>query len=349
MSRERWVRRMWRGEGGVAGGVVSLLLLPLSSLYRLGTGLRGLAYGLGVARSHEAAIPVVSVGNLSVGGTGKTPLTRWVVAHLRAAGVAPAVVLRGYGADEVRLHERWAPEVPVVADADRVAAVARAVEVGAEVAVLDDGFQHRRLARDLDIVLLAAEEPFPGRVLPRGAYREAAAALDRADIVVVTRKRAGPEVADEVEAAVRRLGLARPVVRVQLRPARVRTLADWAAGATGAGEARPEGPIRVASGVGDPDSVVDAARALGMEVADRVDFGDHHDFTAEEVARLRAGPDPLVVTEKDAIKLQRWAVEATDVFVLEQEVVVERGGELLVRLLDAVVARVAAGGSGGAG
>jgi tetraacyldisaccharide 4'-kinase len=326
---------MWRGQGGAAGAVLSTVLLPVSALYRLVVKVRALAYGLGLTSVRSPAIPVVSVGNVTVGGTGKTPVARWVVGALRGAGRRPAVVLRGYGTDEIRLHERWSPGVPVVADADRVAAVASAASAGADIAVVDDGFQHRRLGRQLDIVLLAAEERFPGPVLPRGPYREPAGAVDRADVVVVTRKSASEADAVAVERAVRDLGVRRPVVRVHLRPGRVRTMAVWCGEAGSADDARPrpDGPFRVVCGVADPDSVVHAARAVGLEVADRVDFPDHHDFTVEEVARLRGGPYPLVITEKDAIKLGTHAPDAHDIVVIEQDLVFEQGEDVLRALL----------------
>jgi tetraacyldisaccharide 4'-kinase len=332
---ETRVRRMWRGQGGLAGALLSALLLPLSAAYRVVVTLRGLAYGLGLASTSPPVIPVVSVGNVTVGGTGKTPVTRWIVNRLRDEGRRPAVVLRGYGSDEVLLHAHWAPDVPVVADADRVAAVVGAARAGADVAVVDDGFQHRRLGRDLDIVLLAAEERFPGPVLPRGPYREPAGAVDRADVVVVTRKSASPSDAEAIERDLRRMGVRRPVVHVRLRPGRLRTLADWSgSGDAGADMASaPEGPFRVVCGVADPDSVVAAALELGLEVADRVDFPDHHEFTVEEAARLREGPYPLVITEKDAIKLRTHAADARDILVIEQELVVERGEDVLRSLL----------------
>ncbi|HKK93299.1 MAG TPA: tetraacyldisaccharide 4'-kinase [Longimicrobiales bacterium] len=335
---------MWRGRAGLAGRIASVALLPLSGLYRLVMIGRNLAYGLGIATVHDPDLPVVSVGNLTVGGTGKTPVTRWVVARLRAGGARPSIVMRGYGSDEVDLHRRWAPDVPVVADPDRVAAVTAAAAAGADVAVVDDGFQHRRLGRDLDIVLLAAEEEFPGPVVPRGPYREPARALDRADVLVITRKSADEREADRVERAVRDLGLTRPVVRMHLAPGRIRPLADWgrdteaAAGAGSEADPAGDGPFRVVSGVADPDSVVAAVRSLGLDVADRADFPDHHAFTAEEIARLRGGPYPLIVTEKDAIKLQAHVPDARDVFVLEQHLRVERGEDILQALLDRVLA-----------
>ena len=335
VSGETRVRRMWRGQGGAAGAILSTVLLPISALYRLMVMLHGASHSLGWSRVQTPEIPVVSVGNVTVGGTGKTPVTKWVVDALRGDARRPAVVLRGYGADEVRLHERWAPDVPVVANVDRVAAVAEAAERGADVAVVDDGFQHRRLGRNLDIVLLAAEERFPGPVIPRGPYREPAAAVERADVIMLTRKNASSAASDAIERVLREMGVRRPVVRVNLQPGRLRTLASWSRGPdpSEASDGLPSGPFRVVSGVADPDSVVHAALDLGLEVADRVDFPDHHEFTIEDVARLRGGAWPLVITEKDAIKLQALAFDAEDIVVIEQTLVVEQGEDVLRALL----------------
>lgn len=193
-SLERFAWRMWRGEAGVVGQAVGALLLPFEGLWRLVTRARNRRLDRGGAASVEGLL-VVSVGNVAVGGTGKTPLSAWVAARLRDSGLRPCILLRGYGSDEAELHAAWNPDVPVEVDPDRVSAAHRARARGCDVAVLDDGFQHRAVDRILDVVLVSAEDPIPGAVLPRGPYREPLSALRRADVVVVTRRSGGSDVA----------------------------------------------------------------------------------------------------------------------------------------------------------
>ncbi|MBI4878532.1 MAG: tetraacyldisaccharide 4'-kinase, partial [Planctomycetes bacterium] len=167
------------------GSLAALASLP----YGLAVRLRNRAYDAGLLRARCAAAVVVSVGNLSVGGTGKTPLVAMLARAARAAGRTPAILLRGYrrGArraaesDEAALHARLAQGVLVVADPDRVRGAERALAAGADLLILDDGFQHRRLKRDLDLVLADARDPFAGgRLLPRGLLREPLSSLARA-------------------------------------------------------------------------------------------------------------------------------------------------------------------------
>lgn len=187
------VERIWFGDDRVAR-TARAALLPATWLFRGVTALRNTLYDRGMLASHAPVLPVLSLGNLSVGGTGKTPVAAWAAQRLRALGATPAIVLRGYGADEPLVHERLTPGVLVVADADRRSGVFTARGEGADCAVLDDAFQHRRLARTEDWVLVAAEQwSDRARVLPAGPLRETPAALARASVVVVTRKTAPRE------------------------------------------------------------------------------------------------------------------------------------------------------------
>ena len=156
--------------------------------------LRRRLYRLGLLGAYKPAVPVISIGNITTGGTGKTPMVVWVVRWLKSAGLQPAILTRGYKAVDGRADEAemlWqATGVPVVAEADRVDAARSAVAGGAEVLVLDDGFQHLRLRRDLDIVLIDATNPFGfGHCLPRGLLREPVSALGDADAVDLRRTR----------------------------------------------------------------------------------------------------------------------------------------------------------------
>lgn len=321
-----WVRRWWRGEAGAAGIVLDVLTLPLELLWRGGAA-------LAAARWRNGGIPVaglrvVSVGNLAVGGTGKTPVAAWACRILAGAGEGPALVARGYGRDELLLHRRWNPEVPVVADPDRVAAAREARRTGAAVAVLDDGFQHRRLARELDLVLLAAEDPFPGKLLPRGPYREGPGALARADAVIVTRRTAPAAGAEALAVEVRRRRPGLPVARAALVPG------GWAS-LEGEPAAAPEGPLLVATAVARPEGVRAHAAEMAGTGAELLAFPDHHEFTPQDAGRIRerAGGRTVVVTEKDAVKLVPLSELLGPCRVLVQELRWEEGEELVRSLL----------------
>src|SRR5262245_17167980 len=187
--------RLVRGQiRGPAAAVARLGLGAVSGLYCLGVSARNAAYDWGWKTAHRAAVPVVSVGNLTLGGTGKTPMVEWVARWFRGRGARVAILSRGYGQaeglnDEGRVLEENLPDVPHFQGADRVELARIAVEESeSQVLVLDDGFQHRRLARDLDIVLLDALEPFGlGRLFPRGLLREPVSSLRRAGLVVLSR------------------------------------------------------------------------------------------------------------------------------------------------------------------
>ena len=336
MSARGWGRKMWAGDAGVAGDLVRVALLPGEALFRVAVSLRDRRYGPDGRGAVQAQVPVISVGNLSVGGTGKTPVAGWVVRELRERGAVPALVARGYGRDELLLHRRWSPGTPVIADPDRVAGVNTAAAEGATVAVLDDGFQHRRLARDLDLVLVAAEEGLPGALLPRGPFREPRSALRRAHGVVVTRKEAldarAEAVARAVEAAV---APGTPVARVRFE------VADWRSLGGAVRDTAPQADsgraVRVATAVARPESVVAAAEGLGWTVTGVDAFPDHHEFTSDDLAGIlaRAAGHPVAVTEKDAVKLEALPESGeADIRVLRQRMVWESGQARIEALLE---------------
>lgn len=327
------VWRWWERPRGTAGRLFSILTFPLELLFRLGVAARNLAYGVGAASVDEASIPVISVGNLAVGGTGKTPVAAWVVDRLLEGGARPVLVSRGYGVDEVELHRRWHPGVPVATDARRIRAIREAVEAGADVAVLDDGFQHRALARDLDVVLLAAEHPLPPRLLPRGPYREPLRALGRADLAVLTRRTADEERANRLEAAIREAAPGIPLARVRLAPR------DWT-DLEGSPADAPEGPVLAVASVARPG---DFARLVREETGADVELRalpDHHDYTPSDVEQIagRAGGRTVTTTEKDAVKLAAFGDRLGPVRVLRLQVTFERGREELARALASLAA-----------
>ncbi len=330
---KRRVEELWaRGGAGTAA------LAPLSWLFGAVTGLRNLAFDTGVLPSRPLGAPTVSVGNLSVGGTGKTPVSAWVAQQLLARGQRPAILLRGYGDDEPLVHRRLTPDAIVVADPDRVRGALQALASGATVLVLDDGFQHRRARRDVDLVLVAAEQGSRGRLLPAGPFRERGRALRRAHALIVTRKTASMAEAEQVA---REWTADTPALPVAVLHLRAGPLRPALAPSDGAREASPPPSLRGArvlaiSAIGAPAAFEGQLRDAGAEV-ERAAYPDHHSFSDADVAGLvrRTGAVGVAVcTLKDAVKLgDRWPRQGPPLWYLSQAVVVERGERVLTDLI----------------
>lgn len=308
--------------GGGAGGALARAGLSLVALgWGAAWGLKEFAYRTGLRRPHPLAVPVVSVGNLAVGGTGKTPFVAWLARRLQGAGHHPGILSRGYGPDaaDSTLSDEGAVldallegSVPQVEDPHRRRGGQRLLEAhpDVDVVLLDDGFQHRRIARDLDLVLLDATNPFGyGHLLPRGRLREPPRALGRAGIVVLSR-------AERVDAAEReslRRAIGRhteaPLVIIATRPIGVEV------------GGRQEDPgflkgraVFVASGIGNPAAFVAMLDDLGVHRVGRRDLADHAEIEPEAWAALvadakRAGAELVVITRKDAVKRRALAPE----------------------------------------
>ncbi|AMV39836.1 tetraacyldisaccharide 4'-kinase [Planctomyces sp. SH-PL62] len=297
---------------------------PTASAARMGLGLAAAAYGLGVAARnaafdrglkavHRARVPVVSVGNLTLGGTGKTPMVEWLARWYRARDVRVCLISRGYGRadavnDEALVLEENLPDVPHLQDPDRVRLAEIAVdELETELIVLDDGFQHRRLARDLDLVLLDALDPFGlGRLFPRGLLREPATSLKRADAVIVTRADLAP--ADRLAAIrseVRRRNATIPILEARHAP---RDLVDGDGSASSL-DGLDGREVAAFCGLGNPEGFRRSLESLGCRIADLRVFPDHHPYSAEDVADLvrwagASGANLVLTTQKDLVKLR---------------------------------------------
>ncbi len=273
---------VWNSPAGWAV-VARAALAPASMAYRGATWLRNTLYSRGTLPAAPAAIPVVSIGNLAVGGTGKTPVAAWMATQLRERGARPAIVMRGYGDDEHRVHTLVNPDVPVVVSADRVAGVRSAAHLGSDVAILDDAFQHRRLARLEDVVLVSADRWHePIRLLPSGPWREGPAALSRASLVIVTRKAAAANTACLLMERLARL--------TRTGQGAVAALELEALCNAVTGVVRPLSDIAGASvlaiaGIGDPESFASQLRSAGARVVLR-DFPDHHVYDSPDIAQL---------------------------------------------------------------
>jgi len=346
-------------DGTARGAAPTLARLALAGLavpYGLAIGCRNAAYDHGFLRAAPGAVPVVSVGNLTLGGTGKTPLVAWLARAVAARGLRPAIVSRGYGAvrgersDEAAELAILLPAVQHVADRDRVAGVRTAAAAGAEIALLDDGFQHRRLARDLDIVAVDATDPFGGgRLFPRGLLREPISGLARAHAVVLTRATA----VDVRRRSEIRLALAEacggtlPPVWMEAthRPVQLRS----ASSDTQPLERLSGTRIAAFAGIGNPAAFRASLENAGATLAGFRSFPDHHVYTDADRQAIRgwaAGlhADLVVTTLKDLVKVHVERLGEVPLFALEIALEILPGGDSSARLdalLELVVARAA--------
>lgn len=331
------LRRAWDAQSGPLGRSMIGLLLPAEMLYWGAVFLRNGCYDLGLLAESSGGIPTISVGNLAVGGTGKTPIASWLLTRLTSMGHQPALVTRGYGSDEVLLYKARNPGVPVVVQRSRVEGVAQAEAEGATMAVLDDAFQHRAVRRDVNIVLLAAEHGVGGPLLPRGRFREPVGALSRADAIVVTRK-----VVTQAEAhAVGRL-TARRAPKAVLGQIHL-TEDDWTVlGGEPSAEAHagpPAGEILAVSSIAEPDGFHEMVRSKASGVVECMAFPDHHSFSDRDVRRIveRANGRPVVTTEKDAVKLRMFSEEMSRTYVVRLRVAWEFGQDAVMELIQAAL------------
>ena len=319
------MERLWFGRDAVSRAARTALL-PAERVFAGVSGLRTLLYDAGWVKGYAPPVPVVSVGNLTVGGTGKTPISAWIARWLRDHGGHPAIVMRGYGDDEPAVHRALNADVDVIVSADRARGVDEAVRRGADIAVLDDGFQHRQLRRDADIVLVSADQwPDEVRLLPAGPWREPLSAVRRADLVIVTRKAASDRMVDKVNERLARVAPRVPRMSVHLLP-------DELVRVDGS-ERRPIASLNgervtAVAAIGDPSAFFRQLAAHAAEVRE-VSWRDHHRFTASDVARIVAeshGSARVVCTLKDAVKLRDlWPRTAPALWYVSQRVIVERG------------------------
>jgi tetraacyldisaccharide 4'-kinase len=354
MAERRAIERIWFGEGPGASAA-RLALTPLEWLFAGGVALRGALYDAGVLASHTPRLPAVSVGNLTVGGTGKTPVAAWIASELAARGARPAVVLRGYGDDEPLVHQRLNPGLPVIAGADRLAGIERAAAQGADLAVLDDAFQHRRARRVADIVLVSADRwTRARRLLPAGPWREPLGALRRASLAIVTRKACSNAEADAVGDVLREAAPALLVAICHLALGELRRVGDAveiaasSGKSTVAGRHEPVNPVTrlegervlAISAVGDAGAFTAQLRSLGATVR-AASFPDHHRFTrheAELLARDVREGERVVCTLKDAVKLAPlWPRAAPPLWYVSQQLFIDAGRDAIEALFDALL------------
>lgn len=311
--------------------------------YATAIALRNAAYDHGWFSSTRLSVPVISVGNITTGGTGKTPVVAWLVQELQRRGYRPGIVSRGYRSldgevnDEALVLERLCPGVPHVQDRDRIRGGQRAInQFGCDVLVLDDAFQHRRIVRDLDIVLIDALQPWGyGHLLPRGLLREPCSSLARADVVLLTRAdQLAPAELAAISEQVALHCLHAPPVPVRFCPRDWLTvdgtrlpLATWQAQR-----------VAMVCGIGSPTGFRQTLAPLTTVVAERL-FTDHHHYTRADLDdlerwRQELGLSALVTTLKDLVKIPAEHPVARHLFALQIGTELSEYSQVLTQLLD---------------
>jgi len=337
--------------------------MPLAAGFRLGIALRRAAYRRGWLKTRRLNRPVVSVGNITTGGTGKTPLVAYIARRLLAHGFRPGILTRGYGrgggadiialgrdreqkvsprevGDEPALLARMLPGVPIVVCADRYRGGQVAEErFEVDVHLLDDGFQHWALERDVDIVTLDVTQELSDRdLLPAGRQREPCSALERADLIVFTRTEIGdPQASEE------------PVRRMNPRAAffhcrtRLRELVDVSTGQIHPPGAFQGEPVVAFCGVGNPRAFFEDLRKWGLTVAAKYSFRDHHVYSGKDLLPImlkleKSGARALVTTEKDALNLPSLKRGDPPILACATEVTLDEAEQFEQALLERLAA-----------
>ena len=303
---------------------LSALELPYEGIVRL----RNYGYDHGIFTVSQASVPVISVGNITLGGTGKTPLVAWLANWFITHNQKPAIISRGYKAKKGHLSDEAAelnmllPSVPHFANRQRIIAAQNATEDGSNILLLDDGFQHRKIDRDINLVTIDASDPFGcNRIFPRGLLREPLEGLQRADAIILTRTdQVSIKARNEIQAECSRLlgSHKKPWIQTEHRPTKLR-LAD---GTTEPFQLLQNKRILSVSAIGNPAAFQKTLIALGHTPVATLTFPDHHQYTADDIFYIskkteQVRADIVLTTLKDLVKLPLGTVCDRPVYALE--------------------------------
>jgi tetraacyldisaccharide 4'-kinase len=333
--------------------IKGIVLSPLSITYAAVTRLRTAAYKSGLLKTTRLPLPVISIGNITVGGTGKTPLVARVSRALAAEGRKVCVLTRGYarenaserivvsdgsamlasveqaGDEPLWLAENLKGVAAVICDPDRAAAGRWAIDnLKSDAFVLDDGFQHLQLGRDLDIVVIDATNPWGGgHLLPHGRLREGARGLSRADCVIITRMEQNADISS-LKSEIQKLLGDHPILTSQMQTKGVRELNGQCLATLGL---IPQ-PVVAFCGIGNPDSFFSQLRSGGLNITTTQAFPDHHQYKPEEIVKLsdkarRLNASSLITTAKDAVKLRDFKFDLS-CYVLDIEISIDQQDKL---------------------
>ena len=344
---------LWKKRG------VSALLFPFSRIYGGVVAVRNRKYDRHRDRTARLPARVISVGNITVGGTGKTPLVIFLAERLQKRGHGVAVLSRGYGrmtrhvhavpdgrdapadpaesGDEPALMARRLDGIPVVVGKDRVSASRMCIQrYGSDMLILDDGFQHRRLGRDLDIVVIDAREPFGNRwLLPAGPLREPLFVLSRAGAVVLSRSDQAGAGLEEIIREIRR----RTAAPVFLARHRARDWIGIPENGTLPLESLAGRSCFAFSGIGHPDAFRETLRETGVDIAAFLRYPDHHRYRERDLKRVlreaeKHGASAILTTEKDGVRIPRFWCPHIPVYALRIDFELMDKEDDLIRMIE---------------
>ena len=347
LDRETLLKIISGERRGFFSWLVRGTLSAVTPVYRLAIFFRNRKFDKGTNVT-RVDVPVISIGNLTTGGTGKSPMVIWIARHLRQQEVRVAVLSRGYGAasnqtsDESLEFQQRLRDVPHLQNPDRVASAAIAIEeLEMQALVLDDAFQHRKIGRDLDIVLIDCTLPFGfGRLLPRGLLREPLKSLRRASLVVLTRCDRIPErELAELENTIRKFTNV-SIVRTQTSAAHL----QQSSGKTIPLDSLSNKKIFAFAGIGNPQNFWESLQRLDYQVQDQQTFPDHHDYARADINRIgsaatTADVEAIVCTHKDLVKVACDRIDEIPVYALVVNIEFTSGQEELTAAIDSTIAK----------
>ncbi len=329
---------------GPLARLVRLLLVVPSIIYGFIIRIRNLGYNLGILKVTKFNIPIICVGNLTAGGTGKTPMVIWLCKYLQKKGLSVGLLSRGYKGDaegtndEMRLLEEALGNTRFYVGSDRVTSAQTAIDEGVMTLVMDDGYQHRRLGRSLDILMIDGLCPFGYRkMLPAGLLREPVSGVKRAEIAAISRADlAGETAIEQIKAALKK-HTDIPVVTCSHKPEAIYSCD----GVKVPLEELSGKKVTAFCSIGNPGGFVATLEKLGAEVRGRYFFDDHSDYDNERIDILRqlsedTGEQWLITTEKDWVKLRELPEVSTvnRLYWLKIELAILSGQEELERVID---------------
>jgi len=355
LNQEFYHRLISGREKGAGAGIARFFLAGVSKCYSAIIRLRNSAYSKGVFKSYKSDAVVLSVGNITVGGTGKTPFVIWLASFLCELGMEIAILTRGYKSsisaqehksirtDEVEILKTSCPDAGVIVNPDRLAGAKEAVKQGANVLILDDGFQHRRLARDLDIVVIDATCPFGfDRLLPVGLLREPVDSLRRTDAVVITRTdQAKPGTLEQIVEKIKQIKPDMLLAESIHQPIGIKTANLKQISA----EQIKGKKVYAFCGIGNPDAFFDTIKQLSAELSGSQIFNDHHHYRENDINQIRRQADStksdfILTTQKDWTKISALSISQDFNFAgpvplgyLAVELKITRGEDKLKQLI----------------